>query len=313
MKRKFISAILSVVLICSVASIFAFASTSKLGDLNNDGVITPTDARLALRAAAKLDVLDNDALKAADVNFDSKVTATDARLILRVAAKLDVFPNEPSSEPDTEPDSKPVEPTEPDTGVIVEVYPEIINTFLSGKYYLDGAFVEGDETTALKIATNKKVVEMTAAIDDVDISVMSDSKNIYLKFTGKDNVKYYLDETAISALQVKPAELGFSASKVFGGFLFTPVNRLVAPILTTEEVDGEKYSVYSFEKQSGGDIVFTFDSDKNLVKISGVDSNGTTKQAITVNSISADIPSDALTLNGFKKGSVMNLYPLLSK
>lgn len=311
MKNKLISAIISVLLICSVASIFAFASSSMLGDINNDGYVTAADARLALRAAAKLDVLEADALKAADVNFDTKVTAADARLILRVAAKLDVFPNEPSSEPDTEPDTKPVEPTEPDTGVIVEVYPDAINTFLSGKYYLDGAFVEDGETTDVKIATNKKIIEMSAAIDGVEISVMTDSKNLYLKFVDKDDVKYYLDEAAISALQVKPSELGFSASKVFGGFLFAPVNRLVAPILTTEVIDGEKYSVYSFEKQSGGDIVFTFDSNENLVKISGTNENGEISQSIAVNSISSTIPSDALTLNGFTKGSVMNLYPLL--
>lgn len=309
MKNKLISAIISVLLICSAASIFAFAGSSMLGDINNDGSVTAADARLALRAAAKLDVLDADATKIADVNFDGKVTAADARLILRVAAKLDVFPDEPSSEPD----SNPVEPTEPDTGAIVEVYPDVINTFLSGKYYLDGAFVEDGETTELKIATNKKVIEMHAAIDEVSISVMTDSKNIYLKFVGTDNVKYYLDEDAISALNVKPSELGFSASKVFNGFLFAPVNRLVAPILKTEVIDGEKYSVYSFEKQSGGDIVFTFDSNENLVKISSVDENGELSQAIAVNSISATIPSDALTLDGFTKGSVMNLYPLLSK
>lgn len=62
-----------------------------LGDVNGDGKITASDARLALRAAASLENLDSPSFYAADVNFDYKITAMDARLILRVAAGLDSF------------------------------------------------------------------------------------------------------------------------------------------------------------------------------------------------------------------------------
>ena len=58
------------------------------GDVNFDGFITAADARLALRASAKLTTLDLWQYYAADVSNDNSVTAKDARSILRYSAKL---------------------------------------------------------------------------------------------------------------------------------------------------------------------------------------------------------------------------------
>lgn len=58
------------------------------GDINLDGVIDSVDARLALRAAAKLLKLTGARATNADVDGDGKITATDARWILRAAAQL---------------------------------------------------------------------------------------------------------------------------------------------------------------------------------------------------------------------------------
>ena len=60
-----------------------------LGDVNGDGKVKANDARTALRAAAKLEKLDETAQKAADIDGNDKVTAAEARKILRFAAKLD--------------------------------------------------------------------------------------------------------------------------------------------------------------------------------------------------------------------------------
>ena len=60
-----------------------------LGDVNGDGLVKANDARTALRAAAKLEELDERALKAADIDGNGKVSAAEARKILRFAAKLD--------------------------------------------------------------------------------------------------------------------------------------------------------------------------------------------------------------------------------
>ncbi|MBQ9879141.1 MAG: dockerin type I repeat-containing protein [Clostridia bacterium] len=61
----------------------------KLGDVNKDGEIKADDARIILRAAAKLEELPEFIALLADLDQDGTVNATDARLALRIAAKLD--------------------------------------------------------------------------------------------------------------------------------------------------------------------------------------------------------------------------------
>ena len=63
-----------------------------LGDVTMDGKINSSDARLALRAAAKVETLTELQQKLADVDADGKVKAGDARTILRIAAKLEPKP-----------------------------------------------------------------------------------------------------------------------------------------------------------------------------------------------------------------------------
>jgi len=62
-----------------------------LGDVNRDGKLTASDARLALRVSANLEEIDIYQQIIADVNNDRRVTAMDARLFLRASAGLDTF------------------------------------------------------------------------------------------------------------------------------------------------------------------------------------------------------------------------------
>ena len=92
MKNRFLSIVLSVIMVLSI-SISAFSETdigmSGLGDVNNDGKITASDARILLRVAAKLDAETEDVITSGDIDFNGKITAADARTVLRVAAKLE--------------------------------------------------------------------------------------------------------------------------------------------------------------------------------------------------------------------------------
>lgn len=65
--------------------------TLALGDVNLDGKVNTSDARLALRGAATLETLTDQQILAADVNKNGKADTSDARKILRVAANLDQF------------------------------------------------------------------------------------------------------------------------------------------------------------------------------------------------------------------------------
>lgn len=65
-------------------------SIVNIGDADGDGIITPADARLALRAAVQLEPCEKDSALfiGCDWNCDGKVTPEDARMILRFAVKL---------------------------------------------------------------------------------------------------------------------------------------------------------------------------------------------------------------------------------
>ena len=59
------------------------------GDADRDRAVTAADARLALRAAVRLEVFPDTLLYAMDTDGDGKVTANDARTLLRIAVGLE--------------------------------------------------------------------------------------------------------------------------------------------------------------------------------------------------------------------------------
>ena len=64
---------------------------SRFGDLDSNSSVTAADARLCLRAAAKLEALPGKAMNTADINGDGQITGSDARKILRAAAKIEIL------------------------------------------------------------------------------------------------------------------------------------------------------------------------------------------------------------------------------
>ena len=66
----------------------ATVEIAVLGDIDSNGEVSVSDARLALRAAVKLDTLTGVYEVAAKVGHD-QISVSEARLILRAAVKLD--------------------------------------------------------------------------------------------------------------------------------------------------------------------------------------------------------------------------------
>lgn len=93
MNKRVQSIIVFLIAICLLCSFPFFGSANTLGDVDNDGEITASDARLALRCAVGLEYYDEDSEQyyACDVNKDQLVTAEDARLILRAAVGLEII------------------------------------------------------------------------------------------------------------------------------------------------------------------------------------------------------------------------------
>ena len=85
--KKSISDILS-----NIYNSMGGTESTLMGDVNGDGKITGTDARLALRAAARLENLSESEMARADLNGDGKITPDEARSILLASARLKDLP-----------------------------------------------------------------------------------------------------------------------------------------------------------------------------------------------------------------------------
>lgn len=90
MRKRIIAVVLCVSLFTLHLFVFAYGVNEnvKLGDIDNDGVLTLEDARLVLRMSAEIDEPDT---ALADFDKDGTVTANDARNILLVS--LGILPD----------------------------------------------------------------------------------------------------------------------------------------------------------------------------------------------------------------------------
>lgn len=102
--KKLLSVFLSAALLTGVFGVTAFAASS--GDVDGDGTVSASDARLALRLSVGFDDgLTEEQALIADFDEDGSVTAADARGILRLSVGLG---DDVTQEPDDS--AKPDEP-----------------------------------------------------------------------------------------------------------------------------------------------------------------------------------------------------------
>lgn len=78
-----------------------FPNALKCGDVDGDGAITATDARIALRLSVNLDKATGLVEQYADANANGKVEATDARTLLRTSVNLESEDSLPYFLPET--------------------------------------------------------------------------------------------------------------------------------------------------------------------------------------------------------------------
>lgn len=87
MKCKRILIALIVLILCLLFAVVS--SAASIGDVDGDGFVRASDARLALRASVRLELLTVEERNAADVDFSGSVDASDARSILRCSVALE--------------------------------------------------------------------------------------------------------------------------------------------------------------------------------------------------------------------------------
>ncbi len=323
MKNKIIAVIVTIVTILSSVCIWSGAEDVKLGDVNKDGKINAIDARVVLRVAAQLENLDESAVVLADVNFDGKVNAIDARNILRAAAQIEDLPEMPTKEPDTdptepdtdptEPDTKPTEPEEPEqnTGVVVDEYPDVIDTFLSGTFYLE-AENESDSEASLKIATKGKNYEFISEFEGSNMSIMFYNNKLHFKTTTAKGEKIYtiFDDDAIKAIEsMTGQEFDLNFDEMLQGFSFGAIEVKSKAVLTKGEYKDEECDIYTFEIESGS-IEFTIIDDE-IKCIRTLNENGVQNTIIKVKTLTAKIPTTMLSTKGYTKKNILAFFTSL--
>lgn len=300
MKNKILAIILSFTLLCSSAILFASADSIILGDVNGDGKINAADARLALRAASRLDTLEGDAFIAADVDFNNKINAADARAILRHASRLEELPEIPTEESSSDETTTDEPTTEPAN--VVEDYPEAIKAFFAGEYYLKCAMGENP----MELAIDGENYEVAISYEGINMSLMY-KKNVYIKYADADKKNKYIvfDDDMKEQLETMGAG-DFSsvfdelAQQMISVFKFAEVENLGNPTLTENvEYNEEVYDMYSF---GNGESKINFYTVGDEVKfIVNVDAEGKETTVIDVVELSADIPSSMITTRRYTK------------
>ncbi len=130
MKKSRLITMMTALFLVAVLSVSSLSGSAAgyLGDVNGDGKVSTSDARLILRHAVKLDDIPEAFLTAANVDQKGDINTSDARLALRMAVELEPLvtlpdavtePSDPDiptlpSDPDI-PTMPSTEPTEPST------------------------------------------------------------------------------------------------------------------------------------------------------------------------------------------------------
>ncbi len=89
--KKFVYVLFCIIIIVIQPSaiILANARSFVMGDVNENGIVTASDARMVLRFSSELIILTEEQKVCADVTFDGSITSYDARKILRFSAMLE--------------------------------------------------------------------------------------------------------------------------------------------------------------------------------------------------------------------------------
>lgn len=343
--NKVLCTILAGILIVCCALVNVNATVIKRGDVDGNGSVTPADARLALRAAANLERLDETANIAANVDDVGTVTPADARKILRVSANLEKFENpeiiiedetdvqeptteEPTTEVPTTEEPTTEEPTteeptteEPTTSVpavddkgrtIVTEYPAVIDSLFNKSFYLKCESEMNGVTTPMVFAMNGNKIEVLTELDGETTSVLIEKKKnwlginvttIYMKMIFDGKPSYF--EFSESLIKLIDPELDINT--LTEAFDFGTTDDYEYTVCYTDTVEGAEYTVYGFVSKNGAELCFCFDTEGNVKYMLTKNPAGNVMEKYNVDVLSGTIPSDVLTLNGYKKIDISSM------
>ena len=173
-----------------------------------------------------------------------------------------------------------------------------VETFLSGKYYLEGVVYSEGEAMPVLLATDGTNYQFTANYSGIAFGMLILDGSTYVVLP-KTNQYTELSDTLIKALDL---DSGLSVNDF--------------QIIVDEGNDNSTASLSQYSVTINGDAglctVYTFEDSEfklysigdKLIQIENYDKDGTMIMQIVVDELTAQIPADQLTLNGLEKASV---------
>ena len=272
--KKFICALLAIILVLTPVSAFAAEDTNpmeiKMGDINLDGKISASDARLALRCSAKLDSAENISMLSIDADGDGRISAADARYILRVSAKLAKFT----------------------IGFDGDGLPCFLEALHSNVYYLDISNYDSTTKSSLEFEVARKNDNIYMMSDDEEMmnSFVTDGDSLNITKCGimVSNKKIYFlmgNETSDIAMEIPEEllqeELGMNSSIL--NDIVDMVSTLIPeniglPVKT--EVDGQQVYYYTYSA-AGQTCQLYMSENGKLLYIDGLMGDGEIQRLLT--------------------------------
>ena len=293
--KVFIAAVVSVMTIVLLA--VSASAAVELGDIDGDGKISVSDARLVLRYAVSLDTPTEEQKTAADVDNSGDVSVSDARLVLRVAVKLDYsfdntkfsYANAPFGQTVTAYiDGKSYQVTLPNKDKN-----EFI-TFASGncKVSMD---LDG---TAMEYAITDTSFYMSMPFSDsanVGYLATSDGNKYMIAGSGKDATYLLIDANFYSAMGEDSSSFGDDDMPTFDSEyvqeLKCSLKMSDASLITIESYDGKLCTKLHFTSDNSKAATYAYLDGDKLVAIEDVDEKGSST-TYKFNSVSSEIPAE---------------------
>ncbi len=269
MKNRFIKAVCLFLVLVVLTAIPAFAA--KAGDVDADGKVTASDARLALRAAVGLEKYTKGTAKftAADYDGSGAITANDARCILRIAVSLNAD------------GSSPVTPVTGSTQYDI---------LRSGKFYLVGSSVSGGVASPMTMGIDGNTVYMAITDGGISMGYLVKGSDIYLLNTA---AKIYWKPNLLEKGVLKAAGMPDAAEvkKEVSEFGFTSLKPLsAANTVARGTVNGVACTAYIFN-MSDGSKYRVYINGQRLLALESLSAAGVQEMYLRVDSISATLPT----------------------
>ncbi|MBQ8209457.1 MAG: hypothetical protein IJZ35_02605 [Clostridia bacterium] len=296
-------------------------------DVDENGEVLANDARLILRVSAQLDAFDDpnivveestDAEETTTEEPSSDETTTEEpstdETTTEEPSTDETTTEEPSTDETTTEEPTVAEPAVDDKGrTIVTEYPAVIDSLFNKKFYLSCDSELNGQTTPMVLAMDGGKVEVLTSMDGQKTSMLIEKKKnwlgietttIYMKMVYNGTPSYLkLDEATLKLMGVE-----FDIDALTESFDFGSASDYKYVVCYTEEVDGAEYTVYAFVAENGYELCFCFDAEGNVKYMMTKSATGEISSKYNINELTGTIPSDVLTLKGYKE---LNIFEMM--